>query len=71
MVARIKYDTTIGMTPALLESVDAWCRHLQVPRSEYCRNIIERHQRRIGLFPPPVQPQTQPEVIAELATPAE
>jgi hypothetical protein len=52
MVARIKFDVTIGMTPALRDSVDAWARHLNKPRSEYVREIIERHQKRIGLFPP-------------------
>jgi hypothetical protein len=52
MVARILFDTTIGMSPQLRDSVDAWARHLNKPRSEYCREIIERHQKRIGLLPP-------------------
>jgi hypothetical protein len=63
MAKRIEYDITIGVSSALRDSVDAWARHLNKPRSEYVREIIARHQKRVGLFPP-----TQPEA-AELIPP--
>jgi predicted DNA-binding protein len=52
MAKRITYDVPIGMSAQLRESVTAWARHFNQPRSEYCREIIERHQKRVGLFPP-------------------
>jgi hypothetical protein len=52
MVARIKADMTIGVSLELRDSLVAWARHLSMPNSEYCRKILERHQRRIGYLPP-------------------
>jgi hypothetical protein len=52
MAKRILFDVTIGMSPQLRSSVDAWARHLNKPRSEYVREIIARHQKRIGYLPP-------------------
>jgi hypothetical protein len=51
MAKRIVYDCPIGLSAPLLQSIDAWSRHLNKPRSEYCREILERHQHRIGFFP--------------------
>jgi hypothetical protein len=66
MVARIKFDVTIGMSPALRDSVDAWARALNKPRSEYCREILERHQKRVGYSPPAQSENTE---INPLANP--
>jgi predicted DNA-binding protein len=52
MVARITHDTTIGMSAELLASVDAWAAFKNQPRSEFCREIIKNHIKRVGLFPP-------------------
>jgi predicted DNA-binding protein len=51
MAKRITHDIPIGMSMTLLQSVNAWARHFNKPRSEYCREILERHQQRIGFFP--------------------
>jgi len=51
MAKRITHDVPIGMSTSLLQSVDAWAKYLNQPRSEYCREIIARHQHRIGYFP--------------------
>jgi hypothetical protein len=53
MAKRIVYDVPIGVGERLLASINAWADYLNQPRSEYCRNILERHQKRIGIFPPP------------------
>jgi len=52
MVARIKFDVPIGMSEQLRSSINAWAKQKNKPRSEYCREILERYQKRIGYFPP-------------------
>jgi hypothetical protein len=63
MAKRIVFDMPIGVSERLLASITAWSRFYNQPRSEFCRNILERHIRRIGTFPParPENPFEQPE----------
>jgi predicted DNA-binding protein len=72
MAKRITYDVPIGMSVPLRQSVTAWARHLNKPRSEYCREILEKHQRRIGYFPPaPIENTVEQTANSEVNSPVE